>query len=156
MPSFPVARVSQSQEKQVGFCCFGKNIEFIANLSRTGFCIGHNLPLTVNVVNGSGRRIKMRASVHRHCMFHAQGRTRHTEEKIAAILSPHISPHSQYTWTEGCFAIPMVEPTIEESDIIIMQYYLKVTAVIPWASNSYVTIPITLGNIPPIINVCEE
>ena len=81
-------------------------------------------------------------------MFHAQGRTRHTEEKLAVILSPHISPHSQYTWQEWGLMIPIVEPTIEESDIIIMQYYLKVTALIPCASNSSATIRITLGNVP--------
>ena len=138
----------QSQEKQVGFCCFGTNIEITASLSRTGFCIGHNLPLTVNVVNGSGRRIKIRASVQRHCTFRAQGRTRNTHVEVAVILSPHISPHSQYTWQEGGLVVPMVEPSFTESQIIIMQYYLKVTAVIPWAINSSVMIPITLGNVP--------
>ena len=138
----------QSQQKHVGFCCFGTNIEITASLSRTGFCIGHSLPLTVNVVNGSGRRIKMRASIQRHCTFHAQGHTNRSKEKLAVILSPHISAHSQYTWTEGSLVVPMVEPSFVESQIIKMQYYLKVTAVIPWASNSSVMIPITLGNVP--------
>ena len=138
----------QSQQKQVGFCCFGTNIEITASLSRTGFCIGHNLPLTVSVVNGSGRRIKIRASVQRICTFHAQGHTNLSKEKLAVILSPHISPHSQYTWQEGSLVVPMVEPSFEESQIIKMQYYLKVTALIPWAKNSSVMIPITLGNVP--------
>ena len=139
----------RSRQKQVGFFCFGTNVEFTASLSRTGFCIGHSLPLTVNVVNGSGRRIKMRASIQRFCMFHAQGHTRHTREKVAVILSPHISAHSQYTWQEGGLVVPMLEPSFTESQIIKIQYYLKVTAVIPWASNSSVLIPITLGNVPP-------
>ena len=138
----------QSWQKQVGFCCFGSNIEITVSLNRTGFCIGHNLPLTVSVVNGSGRRFKIRASIQKFCTFHAQGLTRYSKEKLAVILSPHISAHSQYTWQEGGLVVPMVEPSFVESPIIKTQYSLEVTAIIPWASNSSVVFPITLGNVP--------
>ena len=137
-----------SKKKQVGFFCFASSVEFTASLTRTGFCIGHNLPLTVIVVNGSSRRIKMRASIKRRCTYHAQGHTRSERRKLVAVVSPDIAPHSHYTWNVDDLLIPMVEPSFKESAIIKMQYILQVTAVIPWAWNSSVTIPITLGNVP--------
>lgn len=143
-----MAPVNQSKHKQVGFFCFGSNVDFTVSLSCTGFCIGHNLPLTVNVENGSSRRIKMRASVQRLCNYHAQGHTRFDKRKIVTVTSPHISPHSQYIWSVEDLVVPMVEPSFTESAIIKMQYFLKVTAVIPWAKNSSVMIPITIGNVP--------
>ena len=51
--------VHQSKRKRVGFFFFGGIVEFTVSLSRTGFCIGHDLPLTVSIINGSSRRIKM-------------------------------------------------------------------------------------------------
>ena len=141
--------VHQSKKKHVGFFRFGSDIEFTVSLSRTGFCIGHNLPLTVSVVNGSSRRIKMRASIRRYCYYYAQGHTRHDRRELAAVITCDIAPHSQQTgMTTEKLVVPMVEPSFNESQIIKMQYFLKVTAVIPWARNSSVKIPITLGNVP--------
>ena len=139
----------QSKKKQVVFFCFGSDIEFTVSLSRTGFCISQNLPLTVSVVNGSSRRIKMRATIQRYCYYYAQGHTRHDKRILTAVITHDIAPHSQQTgMTIENLVIPMVEPSFTESQIIKMQYFLKVTAVIPWARNSSVKIPITLGNVP--------
>ena len=147
--------VHQSKRTQVGFYCFESDVEFTVSLSRAGFCIGHNLPLTVSVVNGSSRHIKMRASIQRYCYYYAQGLVNHDKRNVARVdTSPIIAPHSQQTVTIGDFIIPMVEPTFTESQIIKMQYFLKVTAVIPWARNSSTKIPITLGNIP--FNDCTK
>lgn len=140
--------VNQSRYKQVGIFCFASNVDFTVSLSCTGFCIGDNLPLTVNVENGSSRRIRMRASIQRLCDYHAQGHKKSDRWKIVTVTSPCISPHSQYTWTVEDLVVPMVGPSFTESAIIKMQYFLKVTAVIPWAKNSSVMVPITIGNVP--------
>ena len=140
----------ETKEIMVGFFPFRSKIKFTASLNRTGFCIGLNLPLTVSVLNGSSRQIRMRASIKRHCTFHAQGHTRKqlVNPRIVTIVSPNIAAHSQYTWNVEDLIVPMVETSFKESRIIKMQYILKVTAVIPWALNSSVKIPITLGNAP--------
>ena len=140
----------KTNQKLVGFFPFGSKIEFTASLNRTGFCIGLNLPLTVSVVNGSSRQIKMRASIKRYCTYHAQGHTRNqlVNPRLVTIVSPNITAHSQYTWNVEDLIVPMVETSFNESRIIKMQYVLKVTAVIPWALNSSVKIPITFGNVP--------
>ena len=55
----------QSQKKQVGWGSFASKVEFSASVNHTGFCVGHNLPFTVTVDNGSSQRIKMKASIFR-------------------------------------------------------------------------------------------
>ena len=140
--------VHQSKKKYVGFFWFKSIIEFTVSLSRTGFCIGHNLPLTVTVVNGSSRRVKIRAAIKRYCRYYAQGKSRHDKRRLAAVITHDIAPHSQQDTIIEDLIVPMVEPSFSESQIIEMQYFLKVTAVIPWALNSSVKIPITLGNVP--------
>lgn len=139
---------NQSIQKEVGCFCCGSTVELTVSLTRTGFCIGHGLPLTANVVNGSSRRIKMRVSIQRICTYHAQGHASYEKRKVAVVVSPQIPAHSQYTWNVENLVVPMVEPSFEDSAIIKMQYTLKVTAVIPWAKNTSVSFPIALGNVP--------
>ena len=138
----------QSKKKQVGFFCFGSDVEFTVSLSRTGFCIGQNLPLTVNVLNSSSHQIKMRATIQRYCEYYAQGLANHDERNLACVSTALIAPRSQQVIIIEDLIVPMVEPSFDESRIIKMQHFLKVTAVIPWARNSSVTIPISLGNVP--------
>ena len=139
----------QLKKKKVGFFCFGSDVQFTVSLSRTGFCIGQNLPLTVSVVNSSSRRIKMRASIRRYTHYYAQGKTYHDRErKLVRVTTPDVAPQSEQVLNIEDLIIPAVEPSFYESQIIKMQYFLKVKAVIPWARNSSVMIPITLGNVP--------
>ena len=67
-----------------------------------------------------------------------------------SVTTPDIAPNSKQVLSIEDLIVPMVEPSLKfyESQIIKMQYFLKVKAVIPWALNSSVIIPITLGNVP--------
>lgn len=147
LPEFAVS-AHQSTQKQVGCCCFASNLEHSADVTRTGFSVGSNVPVTVNVVNGSSRRIKMRASIKKVVLYYAGGHTRQERQKLAFVLSADIAPHSQHSWSVADLVVPSTEPSFEGSEIIKMQYILKVTAVIPWAKNSSVSIPITIGSVP--------
>ena len=140
--------VHQSKKKHIGFFCFGSDVEFTVSLNCTGFCISHNLPLTVSVMNGSTRHIKIRATIQRHCYYYAQGHTRYDRRILAAVSIHNVAPCSERTMVIEDLIVPVVEPSFSESQIMKMQYVLKVTAVIPWARNSSVKIPITLGNVP--------
>ncbi|MCG8624725.1 MAG: arrestin family protein, partial [Proteobacteria bacterium] len=147
LPKFATS-VHQSTQKQVGCCCCAGSVEHSADLTRTGFSIGSNIPVTVNVVNGSSRRIKMRASIKKLVTFSAGGETRQERSKLSSVLSDDIAPHSQHSWNVDNLVVPTTEPSFEGSAIIKMQYVVKVTALIPWAKNSSVSIPITIGTVP--------
>ena len=142
------APVRQSRRKKVGFSCCSNDIELTASLSRTGFCIGQNVPVNINIVNGSFRRVKIRASVKKQCKYYAQGHSMCETTRLASVLCPDIITNSQYSWSPDDLVIPDVEPSFEGSTIIQLQYVVEVTAVIPWAKNSTVIIPIAIGNVP--------
>ena len=108
----------QSAQKEVGCFCFRSCVELTARLTRTGFCIGHRLPFTASIVNGSSRQLKLRASIQRICTYHAQGHVNYEKKKLVVIVSPRIVPHSEYTWNVEDIIIPMVEPSFEESEIM--------------------------------------
>ena len=147
--------VHQSKKKHVGFFCLGSDVEFTVSLSHAGFCIGQNLPLSVSIVNGSFHHIRIRASIRRFTHYYAQGHTYHDREtKVVGVTTPDIDPRSEQIINIDDLIIPMVLTSIHESQIIKMQYFLKVTAVIPWAMNSSVMVPITLGNVP--LNSVEQ
>ena len=146
LPEFALS-AHQSAQKQIGCCCFASNLEHSVDVTRTGFNVGSNMPVTVDVVNGSSRRIKMRASIQKLVVYYAQGHTMQEKIKLVSVLSPDIAPHSQHSWSVDNLIVPATEPSFEDCAIIEMQYVLKVTAVIPWAKNSSVLIPITIGNV---------
>ena len=155
LPEFATS-AHQSTQKQVGCCCFASSLEHSVDVTRTGFSIGSNVPMTVNVVNGSSRRIKMRASIKKIVVFYAGGHVRQERSKLAFVLSDDIAPHSQHSWSMGNLVVPTTEPSFEGSAIIKMQYVVKVTALIPWAKNSSVSIPITIGTVPLSGSVIQE
>lgn len=147
LPEFAVS-AHQTAQKQVGCCCFASSLEHTADVPRTGFSIGSNVPVTVNVVNGTSRRIRMRASIKKVVVYYAKGNSRRERKKLVSVVSPDIAPHSQHSWSMADFVVPSTEPSFEGCAIIKMQYIVKVTAMIPWARNSSVSIPITIGNVP--------
>jgi hypothetical protein len=111
LPEFAVS-AHQSTQKQVGCCCFASNLEHSANVTRTGFSVGSNVPLTVNVVNGSSRRIKMRASIKKIVLYFAGGHTRQERSKLAFVLSDDIAPHSQHSWSVANLVVPATDRAI--------------------------------------------
>ena len=155
LPEFAVS-AHQTAQKQVGCCCFASNLEQTADVSRTGFSIGSNVPVTVNVVNGTSRRIRMRASIKKMVIYYAQGNTRGERKKLVSVVSPDIAPHSQHSWSVADLIVPSTELSFEGCAIIKMQYIVKVTAVIPWAKNLSVSIPITIGNVPLNESIVRE
>ncbi|KAL5486865.1 hypothetical protein EMCRGX_G019401 [Ephydatia muelleri] len=131
-------------------CCASPPISLTVNVPRTGFCIGEGIPLTASLDNGSGRIITLRATVSKVVTFHAQGRTRTSSQLLNSFQSPPVQGHTTFQWTPTeQLAIPSAIPTIANCGIIRLQYVLLIEAVIPWAINASINIPITLGNIPP-------
>ena len=145
-----LAPVRQAQHKQVGcLCCVSGNIEFTVSLPRTGFCInGDPVAVSVAVENGCSRNITMRAEISKVITFHAQSKRRVNNKTVTQVSSAVIAPNSSETWNPENLIVPMVEPSIATSQIIKLEYRLKVWAVIPHAINSCVQIPILLGNVP--------
>ena len=131
-------------------CCASPPISLTVNVPRTGFCIGEGIPLTASLDNASGRVITLRATVSQVVTYHAQGRTRSHSQYLSSFQSPPVQGRTTFQWTPAeQLAIPSAIPSIANCGIISLQYHLLIEAVIPWAINATINIPITLGNVPP-------
>ena len=145
-----LAPVRQTVNKQIGcLCCVSGHIDFTINLPRSGFCInGDRVPLSVAVENGSGRRITMRAEISKQTTYTVKGNHRFNRSIIAQASSQVILPRSSQTWSPENFIMPAVETSLTTSRMISIKYTLRVWAVVPFAFNPSLTIPIVLGNVP--------
>ena len=143
--------IRQVKRKQVGCLCYAAgNVEFVAKLPRTGFCVtnGDVIPLTVDVENNCTRNIQMRARIMKCVSMFVRGNENRSKEVMAEITSEPIQPRSSYVWNPTNWIVPALMPTLLGSRIIHADYVLEVAAVIPYAINLSCDISLLMGNLP--------
>ena len=143
--------IRQVKRKQVGcLCCAAGNVEFVAKLPRTGFCVtnGDVIPLTVDVENSSTRVIQMRARIMKRVSMFVRDNEDISSEIMAEITSEPIQPQSSYVWNPTNWIVPALTPTLLGSRIIHADYVLEVAAVIPNAIDLSCDISLLMGNLP--------
>ena len=118
-------------------------------LNRSGFCIGERITIQADVRNGSGRNITLQAKLIQKIQFSATDlQADCTSEVLATVSGPQIASGDSFQWSSDSLVVPATEPTIASCSYISVCYVLKVSAVIPQASNCIVTIPVVIGNVP--------
>ena len=133
-------------QKSIGswFCASGQ-IRLTAECPRRGYSIGEGISLKVTLENGSRRQIQILVRLWRIINQFGFG-------KISILnylsRSPVPAGRSEILHFEDHLRVPPTIPTVAYCDIIELKYVLQVTAVIPWAINSSVWIPLTIGNVP--------
>jgi hypothetical protein len=143
--------IRQVKRKQVGcLCCAAGNVEFVAKLPRTGFCVTNRdvIPLTVDVENNSTRVIQMRARIVKRVTLFVRCYKDVSKETVAEITSEPIQPRSSYVWNPNNWIVPALMPTLLGCRIIHAEYILEVAAVIPIAINLSCNISLLMGNLP--------
>ena len=137
------------KRKEVGcLCCAAGNVQFVAKLPHTGFCVTNHdvIPLVVDAENNSTRAIQMRARIKKKISLLFRGHRDVTWEIMAEITSEPIQPRSSYVWNRADWIVPALTPTLLRSRIINVEYILEVTAVIPYAFNLSGDISLMMGN----------
>ena len=131
-------------------CCISGAIHLTVNMPRRGFNIGECIPITTSLDNGSRRVITLRATIVQTVTYRARERTLINPQEVYSLLSPQVPGRTTYQWTqaEQIAITELALPTINNCDIINLQYCLKIEAIIPWATNAVINIPITLSNVP--------
>ena len=146
-----VKPVREVKRKQVGcLCCAAGDVEFIAKLPRTGFCVtnGDVIPLSVDVQNNSTRVIKMKAKIIQQVTLFVRDYSRISTKTVAKISGEPIQPGTSYTWNPTNWIVPPLPSTLHGSRIVHNDYILKASAIIPKALNLSCNIPLVMGNIP--------
>lgn len=143
--------IRQVKRKRVGFlCCASGDVEFIAKLPRTGYCVTNRdvIPLTVDVQNNSTRVIRMRAKITKWVSLFVRGHEDVSKEIVAEIFSKPIQPRTLYLWNPSDWIVPALPPTLLGSRIIHIDYILEVSAIIPKAVNLSCDISLLMANLP--------
>ena len=142
--------VRRSIHKAVGcWCCAAGDVNFTVELPRTGFCVnGDTVPLRVNVENGSSREITIKASIIQQIYYYAQGNQRSSENTVFFGGLLKIKPGRTILVKFPNFRLPNVPPTLLNTNIIKLDYKLKVWADIPWSIAPTLVFPIVIGNVP--------
>ena len=146
-----VIPVQEVKRKQVGcLCCAAGDVEFVAKLPRTGFCVTNCdvIPLMVNVQNNSTRVIRMKAEIMKRVALFVQDNENISWNSVADIYSEPIQPGASHVWNPANWIVPVLSPTLLGSGIINVDYVLEVSAVIPNAINLRCSIPLVMGNLP--------
>ncbi len=135
-------------------CCASGPITTRAQVERSGFCVGDSIPVTVEIENGSGRRLTVSVNLYQNIVFYAQGRTCVTSKLLAGISGDAIPAHTTRTWNPGdSLKIPQTNPSLSppSCSIIRITYVLKVSTIVPGSISVNATIPnipIVIGNVP--------
>ena len=148
----PVRQVKRTEQLQVGFLCCAasvgeSDVEFVANLPRTGYCVTNRdvIPLSVHVQNNSTRAIQMRARIIKRVVMFVRDNKNVSEKTVTEIFSRPIQPGGSGTWKPSNWIVPELCPTIFGCRIIDVGYILEVSADIP---NAFLKIPLVMGNLP--------
>ena len=143
------APVRQVKRGQVGcLCCYAGNVEFIAKVPRTGYCVADKIPLTVDVENSSTKAIRMEAKLVRRIAFYVYSYDCTSTDTVARVSSDPISPGDTITWSPDNLVVPAVPPTLEGCRLINVEYKLSVVAIMPNSLDLVSDIPLFLGTIP--------
>ena len=141
--------------KKTVYSPFGGNrtITLTVSLPRQRFCIGERIPLRIHLDNGSKRKVTLRAAVVKTTTYLRDGPAKilSASHCLYQILSPPVGGGATFQWAESqLLTITSAIPTIENSNVIKLQYSFLIEVLIPWCSGvPSILVPFTLGNVPP-------
>ena len=149
-PDLLQPRTMEVQKTLCCWCCTSGPIVITTHIPRTGYCIKEDcIPMEVSVENGSSRNIRqVIVSIHKLVQYRARGRYRFDRLDIATVASEPIHAYNTTVWQPPPLAVPDTPATSVNCGILQVNYFLRVTAAITFATNPTVDIPLVLGNMP--------
>ena len=149
-PSLLQPQSMEVQKTLCCLCCASGPIVITARIPRSGYCtVTDAIPLEVIIENGSNRNIRnVAARLRKVVQYTARGHHRYDFVMLASIVSDRITAHGSLTWCPTPIIVPNTAPTMTNCEIIKVNYCLDIVASVPWAKNSSISFPITIGNIP--------
>ena len=125
------------------------NVVYRAELPKTRFNVGEEIPLSWCVENGSDKPVTPLFSLVENITYIAQGSTRSGQNSITSLGSTAISPRKSSGDVSIRIPIPAHRPAMTRSNIIRSSVSLVMTLLIPgaFASNIVTPVPLYISNI---------
>ena len=143
----PSESVHVEKHKTVGYgLCLSGDINYSVQLPTTSFLVGEEIPVSWYVENGSDRRVTLDCSLQQVIRYFTETRCLLDVWDISSKGNVIIHPHSSGGSITMNIPIPPCHPTITCSNIIKSKFLLVATVLIPRSSDSYIEIPVNIGN----------
>jgi hypothetical protein len=116
--------------------------------NRRGFCPGESIALNALFENNSNRSVTPIANLYQVQTYNnANGKQFVATHKLATITGLAIAPATTNEWNSKLLKIPNASPTIN-SILIKVEYFVKISLLIPGSYTLSCVLPIVLGTIP--------
>ena len=152
VPGVELPKVLQVEKTFDCLCCASGPISLTARVPRTGYCVNQDaIPFEVDIENGSNRRIRrVVAQLQKRVFYIAHDQRYHRVEvmTLEEVSSDPIDAGNCLSWRPPPLLVPATEPTIANSSMIRVNYYLKVQASVSGDNNPHVDFALFLGNVP--------
>ena len=147
-PHLLVPKSVQVSRRVWCFPCTLAQVAMAVSLTRTGFCVGDDIPMNVAMENGSRYEVTVTATLTQKVMYEAEKSKRQFDKAtVVMVASQRIGPRVSTIWPTN-LRVPLTEATTQDHHPINISYRLKVVASVGWGQTLVARIPVTIGNIP--------
>jgi hypothetical protein len=136
------------------FCASGP-ISINVKTDRRGYCPGESIVLNAFFDNNGNRNVVPNASLHQVQTYNASGKHFVQNNKLVTLSGSVVAANSAHEWNSKLIKIPAVSPTIN-SVLIKVEYYVKVSLLIPGSYSLQCILPIAIGTVPYRRNLCSS
>ena len=138
----------QVHKKVWSFPCTLARVTMVVGLSRSGFCVGEDIPLNIALENGSRYEVTIEAVLRQKITYTAKkNRREYDKATVVRVVSQRFAPRTSTIWPTN-LRVSVEEATTQDYQPIHIAYRIKVVASVGWGQSLVARIPITIGNIP--------
>lgn len=151
LPQYNI-RPGGSVSKDVGcLCCAAGPLDMTGSIDRGCYCPGERILITADIQNHTTRdmdavKAKLIQTITYHATNHHKTRTR--SQTITKIQGAGIPQGEFAKWDNQALDLPVMPPTILNSRVINVVYYLQLEVAVPWGLDPDIKMPITIGTVP--------
>ena len=127
--------------------CASGPISINVKTDRRGYCPGEAIVLNAFFENNGNRNVIPNASLYQIQTYNASGKHFIQTSKLVAITGSSVPAKSSHEWNAKLIKIPAVSPTIG-SVLIKVEYFVKVSLLIPGSYSLSCVLPIIIGTVP--------
>lgn len=127
--------------------CTSGPISINVKTDRRGFCPGESICLSALFENSGNRTVIPNASLYQIQTYNASGKHFIQTNKLVALTGSSVQPKSSHEWNNKLIKIPAASPTIT-SALIKVEYFVKVSLLIPGSYSLSCILPIVIGTVP--------
>jgi len=127
--------------------CSSGPICMTVKTDRRGYCPGEIILITANFDNKGSRKAVPQATLYQMQTFNANGKHIICNNKFNTIIGSKINRNSSAQWNSKWLKIPAIPPSII-STLIRVEYYVKISMLIPGSYTLSCILPIIIGTVP--------